>query len=415
MKITFLALSRTTDLEIKSQTNIDEIMSDFFLAFAKEIDYDNRKINIEQLQKNTNDLKTKINNIVQKYKSSAPQINQLNKYFGDLKDNEFFFFLVNSNLNNEQYFNFYNYLSALEDNKDFGVVSKEMDDLFGKLRENYDIIAFDKNTRKKIGEPDKSKRVCRFCNKGSEEVTFKKIAHSISESLGNKKIITNDECDSCNEKFGSGIENDMILYLNLYRNFFSVKGKNGIPKLKGKNFEIYNNGEGKIEIKHFLNEEEENDPNFDNSKIQLETNQNIVFQNIYRTLAKYALSVIDKQSLNNFENTIRWINQEFDGEKLPKIAMLTSYDLFCNHPQLIIYKLKKDHDSLPHAVAEFRFTFLTFAFIIPFSSKDKIDYSNEEDFNNFWKFFKHYNSVKGWKFSKIDDTTPKKLKMILNF
>lgn len=415
LRISFLALSRSTDLEIKSQSSIDEIASDFFVAFAKEIDYENKKINIEQLQENTADLRKKIDFIVRKYKSSIPIINQLNTYFKDLKENEYFFFFINSNISSEQSFQLYNYLSALNNNEDFEVESKEMDELFGELRAKYDIIAFNKNTRHKIGEPNKSKRICRFCNKKSVEVTYKKIAHSVSEALGNKKIITNDECDSCNEKFGAGIENDLILYLNLYRNVFGIKGKNGIPKLKGKNFEIQNSGDGKIEISHFLNEEEEKDPNFDDFKVRLETNQNIVVQNIYRTLAKYVLSVIDKQYLVNFQDTIRWINQEFDSEKLPKVAMLTSYELFSHHPQLVVYRLKKKENNLPHVVAEFRFTFLTFVYIIPFSSRDKLDYTDDNDFDNFWKFFKHYSSVKAWRFYNMNDSIPRKFKMKLNF
>ena len=134
----------------------------------------------------------------------------------------------------------FNYLSALQKGEDFEKMTKEIDELFGVLMDNYEMFAFDADRKNniKIGESDKSKRVCRYCNKKSPEVSFKKVAHSISEALGNKKIITNDECDACNEKFGEGIENDLILYLNLYRVFFRIRGKNGIPKLKGKNFEI---------------------------------------------------------------------------------------------------------------------------------------------------------------------------------
>src|SRR5690554_4718175 len=133
LRISFLALSRSTDLEIKSQSSIDEIASDFFVTFAKEIDYENKKINIEQLQENTSDLRSKIDLIVQKYKSSIPVINQLNTYFKDLKDNEYFFFFVNSNISSEQSFQLYSYLSAVNNNEDFETKSKEMNELFGEL------------------------------------------------------------------------------------------------------------------------------------------------------------------------------------------------------------------------------------------------------------------------------------------
>lgn len=412
--ITFLALSRSTDMEIKSETEIDEIMNDLLLIFASEIDYENFKINIESLQQNTEEFRNKIDTVVQKYKSSEPRIQQLNSYFKDLKDGEHFFLFPDANFSQEQRFQFYNYLSALESGSDYEKLTQDIDALFGVLRSKYEITAFDENTKSKIGVADKSKRICRFCNKSmTDGVTFRKIAHSISEALGNKKIITNDECDSCNEKFGSGIENHLILYLNLYRNIFGIKGKNGIPKLKGKNFEIENNG--KIEIKHFLTEEEEKDENRDDFSATLETNQDIIGQNVYRTLSKYALSVIDREEIKYFTKTVQWINGEFDSHVLPKVALLTSYDLFSHHPKLVVYIRKDEDKSLPFAVAEFRFTFQTFVFIIPHSSEDEKDFSNDADYANFWDFFKHYNSVSNWTFKNMTDVTPRKFTMHLKF
>lgn len=412
-KITFLALSRSLDIEIQSKEEIDEIIDDFIMVFAKDIDYENFKINIESLQQNTNDFRNKIDVVIQKYKTSEPKIQQINSYFKDLKEDEYFLFFPNSTISKDQSFQFYNYLSAKEKNEDYETLTNQIDDLFGVLRDKYEMVAFDENTRTKIGEPDKSKRICRFCNKGSDQVKFKKIAHSISEALGNKKIITNDECDSCNEKFGTSIENDLILYLNLYRNVFGIRGKSGVPKLKGKNFEMENNGT--IVIKQYLTDEEVSDPDRDDFNVKLETSQELTAQNIYRTLSKYALSVIDKNYLVAFAETIKWINGEVSFDNLPKVAMLTSYSLFAYHPKLMVYIRKSDDFELPFTVAEFRFAFLTFVFIIPKSSKDNIDFTNAEDYNRFWQFFKHFSSVPNWTFAKMNDTTARKFVMNLNF
>mgnify|MGYP001018777824 CR=1 FL=1 len=43
-KITFLALSRTTEMEIKSENDISPILNNLLIAFAKEIDCKNKKI-----------------------------------------------------------------------------------------------------------------------------------------------------------------------------------------------------------------------------------------------------------------------------------------------------------------------------------------------------------------------------------
>lgn len=411
-RLSFLALSRSTNLEIESTISIDEITINLLQLFISRIDYENFKIEIESMQQNTDAFRIKLNDFVEKYKDAKPEIQQLNSYFKDLKNDEYFFVFPGI-VPKDQSYHLYNYLLALEQNEDYSKFSQQMDELFGHVRENYEMLAFDENTRNKIGERDKSKRICRYCNKDNSEVKFRKVAHTISEALGNKKIITNDECDSCNEKFGSGIENDLILYLNLYRTVFGVKGKNGVPKLKGKNFEIENTGS--IEIKQILTDDEINDPNRDDFKLRLETNQDVTAQNIYRTLSKYALGVIDREQIENFQETIEWINGNKSFESLPIIKMLLSYELFSTHPKMMVYLRKNDNYELPFAVVELRFTFLTFVYIIPKSSNDEKDFTNSKDYENFWNFFKHYSSLKNWKSIYLNDSVARKFVMNMNF
>lgn len=413
IRITFLALSRTVEMEIKSENDISPILSDLLTAFVKEIDYKNRKINIESLQQNTEEFRDKINSFVQKYKTIECKIQQVNTYFkNSLENDEYFFILFNTTISKEQRIELYNYLLALQRGEDFEEMKKQKEDLFGELKDSYEISVFDENIKHKIGEPDKSKRVCRYCNKRSPEVSFKKIAHSISEALGNKKIITNDECDICNENFGKGIENDLILFLTPYRFFFKVKGKKGIPKFKGKNFEIKNEQTITIDI---LSDEEIAVPDCNDFQVRLDTTEKITTQNIYKTLSKYALGVIDRTQIVNFEDTIEWINGKRNIDNLPKVAILSSYDLFSTHPKLTVYLRKSKDNKLPYAVAEFRFTYLTFVYIIPNSNKDTIDFTQDDNFNYFWNFFKHYSLLPNWHFYKMNNNTPQLFVMNLKF
>ena len=419
-KVTFFALSRNTDFEIKSEKeDITPIFNDFILAFITSIDYDNLKINVDMLQQNTEEFRKKLDSFVQNYKGFRPEIQQLNSYFKSLEENEYFYFLPDCTLSQEQVNQLSISLMAMKENVNFETFSNQMNDEFGGIFNNYDIRVFCEKTIKKIGEPDKSKRICRFCNRNATEVTFKKTAHTISEALGNKKIITNDECDSCNQYFGTGIENDLIRYLDLYRNVFAVKGKNGIPKLKGKNFEIETSvaktGKKEVKIKQILTDEEINDPNREDFKLKLESTQTVTAQNIYRTLTKYALGVIERTELENFTKTIDWVNCKKDLDSLPKVAMLTSYNLFLDHPQITVYLRKNDNQNLPYAVAEFGFTFLRFAYIIPATNKDSIDFTKETDYKRFWDFFKHYSSVPDWTFTKMNDNVARKFILNLNF
>src|SRR5690242_986778 len=68
---------------------------------------------------------------------------------------------------------------------------------------NHALVAAQKQ---KIG--DRNHRVCRFCGKSSPQVTFKQTTHALPESIGNKSITTFYECDTCNQKFGAGIDTE---------------------------------------------------------------------------------------------------------------------------------------------------------------------------------------------------------------
>ncbi|RUL65788.1 HNH endonuclease [Dyella dinghuensis] len=89
-----------------------------------------------------------------------------------------------------------------------------------------------KGYSERLGEKDV--RVCRFCSKMKPEVSFSKKAHVVPQSLGNRGLISYYECDTCNEIFGGGIENDLGNWTKPARTMLRVHGQNGIPKLVGK-------------------------------------------------------------------------------------------------------------------------------------------------------------------------------------
>lgn len=88
-------------------------------------------------------------------------------------------------------------------------------------------------TSKKIWK-DFPNPVCRFCGE-NEKSKFKKDAHIIPESLGNRFLISNFECDICNEKF-SVYEDALNKFIGPIRTLGFVKGKSKkgkrIPKFK---------------------------------------------------------------------------------------------------------------------------------------------------------------------------------------
>lgn len=71
---------------------------------------------------------------------------------------------------------------------------------------------------------------CRFCDRDENEVTFNKIAHVFPESIGNNVLISNYECDECNQFFGNTIENEYSNFFGLYHSVMQIEGKTGVPK-----------------------------------------------------------------------------------------------------------------------------------------------------------------------------------------
>ncbi len=71
---------------------------------------------------------------------------------------------------------------------------------------------------------DKIRR-CRFCTKEEPEVSFTKISHGISESLGNKRLLLGDECNTCNSQFGETFEDSLGKYIAPFKIVSNIHGK----------------------------------------------------------------------------------------------------------------------------------------------------------------------------------------------
>nr|EKX8497519.1 hypothetical protein [Citrobacter amalonaticus] len=279
------------------------------------------------------------------------------------------------------------------------------------------------NKKIKIGEAFKPLRICRFCkNTRTPKTTYNIEAHAISESLGNKKIILNEECDACNNYFGHTIERDIYNYLSMYLVAFRVKNSNNnTPKLKGTNFLFYankDNEQDKINyVLQYYSERKESDESSPPKELTLCYNSDVSLQNVYKALVKYAISVIhDQESLKGLEKTIEWISSDIYHPSLPKIATIKNYDMFSKEPGMIVHRRKTVDSNIPFAFAQFSFTFLKFVFIIPTFNDNEIDFTAPGDFLEFWNSLTHYNALEGWIFEDFSDyeSKPFKINMIIS-
>ena len=265
-------------------------------------------------------------------------------------------------------------------------------DVWKEIHNNYDMTSYDNghNTVHSIGERKKEKRICRFCGRMMPETTFKNKSHSISEALGNKNIITNDECDVCNGKFGKGIELDLINLLDFFRAYYGIQGKGGKKSFVSSDFEISKNDTA-VSLKVLDENVVLEDKN--NIRIQLKHPQKINLQNVYRALIKYALSVLDSSCLHNFQETIKWVKSECSCNELPWVTILVTNQKSDSFPIINVFVRKSDTKELPYSFMTLEIDGLEIIALLPLSSKDDCAFDNDVDFKRFWNFLKPYNQI----------------------
>lgn len=74
--------------------------------------------------------------------------------------------------------------------------------------------------------PSVSPGVCRFCGRTAPAVTFRKDAHALPATLGNRYLLSREECDECNEA-GSVLEDDLAKRMTVARVMSRIAGRSG--------------------------------------------------------------------------------------------------------------------------------------------------------------------------------------------
>jgi hypothetical protein len=395
---TLIALDKPVEtFSVSSDNDISNFVYTFIMHFDN-VDLNTGKFDIRQTAHI--ELKKRVIDFLNDLSEDNPKAKRVISFFNHLANDEPFIIFA-FDVPDTAYLNScFNYLRSRRDGKDFDQLERNDAELVGDFLSKYEFHHLG-SFRKNIGEPDKTKRICRFCNNASVPLTFNSKAHAISEALGNKTLILFDECDSCNQRFSKGIEQDFIEYYSLVRLFFKIKGKNGLPSHSGANFKIENSNDG-LKIIYSVEEVIDISEDIIPDEIPLISNRKISKQNVYRTLVKYFLSVIDKSQLIYFNETIKWINGGHSYNKLPLVARI-DFIKVAEQPTLVYYIRKIDDDTLPYAVAEFHFALYKICYIIPGSSMDKTDFTNPNNYQHFRKNFKHHYDAKGWSFEDFSD------------
>lgn len=210
---------------------------------------------------------------------------------------------------------------------------------------------------KKVGELERSKRVCRFCGRKIPDTTFDKDAHTVPESIGgNKNLICYEECDNCNQSFGEGIERNLYQWFDFRRSIHQVRKKSGgVPKAYGRNYVVEDNNVNIILDKNTTME------------TKLIGAGTVTLQGIYRALCKIAIDLIDTEYLDQLKTTIKWIR--FGRPKSSHYPQIAQMHGLCEVKEPAMYICsrinRRDADNAPLHFCILRIFDLAFLYVLP--------------------------------------------------
>ncbi len=256
------------------------------------------------------------------------------------------------------------------------VFSKEMQEMIKFYDENYYLAPLPLNSGRKLYIGDKTKRQCRFCGE-NDPSKFRLEAHAFPELIGNRELISNSECDICNERFSRTIEDHLGKYTLLARAITQIKGKKR-PSYKSQSqqsrIDSLNN---RIEIIYHP------DDNFieldlDNKRVKIRGyRQPYIPRSVFKCLVKMGISILPDSELPYFTDTIKWLLIE--NPQNDPVAAAGPFSTICSFTpgpkpfpfiMATLLKRKVDTADLPYTIFFIAFSNFTFQIALPFSNKD---------------------------------------------
>lgn len=250
----------------------------------------------------------------------------------------------------------------------------------------FDKIIFHENQGKLL---TKNLRKCRFCEKSFPEVTFKKIAHTIPQIMGNSKIINDFECDMCNELF-SKYENDLANFIGLSRTLSFLKGQNGLPTFKSPDKKLIVEQDNSSIKKIRVISDGNGTANF---KVDEEKKQ-LIFNSIrhpytplkvFKILLKIGYSFLDKNEIQKYKEIPKILLSDKYDENLKTHSYFRLFGCFMPgipYPSPIVIRFCKKIDKAminsPQQGYLIYFHNYIYQFFMPFCDNDKWMFGNNK-------------------------------------
>lgn len=194
---------------------------------------------------------------------------------------------------------------------------------------------------------EKSK-ICRYCNKNVNEVSFTQATHLLPELLGKNKIYTYDECNNCNSLF-SKYETHLSIFIRPHISMLGVQGKTKIPAFHSRTIDRDEN------TRTTLTYDKENDNrnivvrDVEDYVIDYENKTgHIVFRKqpfipllVYKSLVKIGLSLLPKEFDMYNKKVFEWLsNRRNDIDFITNGFITTIHKQKFNNPSASLYRAK---------------------------------------------------------------------------
>ena len=376
---------------------------DFFGLFGT---FEEGRITMEPVQRASAELKANVATFCDARKAQVPQMGAFRKLVEDLTPDEAFVILPAAARSSAEV-SIIEMLVAWANGDLTGEEAADQQRFFAPVFAEYELVNPATDRPNTIGNVQKERRVCRFCDgTKAKGATFKSNAHAISFGLGNVHLKLADECDVCNGFFGRELEPHLLALLDIQQVFLGTRGRGadgGLPHVKLRGGSMRHDSERiVIEV-----QADQVDRDGDALSFELENEVAVIPERCYRTLAKFALSVIPEGELDRLQATVRWVR---DGERPNGRALPPVYtNVVALEPnpsaQLALYVRRAGESDLPHVVCEFRLGCFVYVFVLPFSDADQGQpafFGSER----FAAVFPHYAGVQGWRGMNLENVEP---------
>jgi hypothetical protein len=241
----------------------------------------------------------------------------------------------------------------------------------------------------KIFLGDKENRKCRFCGKLKPEVSFRKEAHALPECIGNKSLFTYYECDSCNQAFGDGCENDFGNWSLPMRTMSRIRGKSGIPTIKQGPNGAWRVEEHPTGLSLSVDETEafyEDDEANKTLKLHLRRAPYRPVM-VVQAITKMALSIMPEREMPNLQQALDWIRP---GNTLTRMAAPTPFlYTFISGPlasdiiTVAVLTRRTDEIVTPYSVLLLVYGHEMLQMVIPSIEKDRHHYGKRMELRRF--------------------------------